>query len=192
MAVIDESQRRQLLPGAGQLCQRVRRGERFQRVVHDLPARVDQRRVGDVHDAAVVVRRIFLPGCDGIGRGQRDEVGVRHGVGAGLVERALDAPEREVPGFAAESDAGRAARRRRRRARSVEDGPDADAEVLRGLGLLDAVAGNLGRIVEPADELPGAGGIDLRFPHVLRAGEQAERALHGGFEFCQRAHLRSP
>ena len=87
----DQPQRRQFFFGSGQFRERLRRRKGFQGLVHDLPACVDQRRVSDVHDTAVVVGGDFRP--DGrVRRRQRDEIRVRHGIGASLLDGALDLP----------------------------------------------------------------------------------------------------
>src|SRR5260370_771015 len=112
------------------------------RAMAPLRARLDGARVVHLHEPGVVVagERPRLAR----GAGERDEVGVGDGRSAGPRERALGARGGEIARLAAEADA--------RPVRRVEDGADSDPARLGGLRLLDAVARDVRRVVEPGEE----------------------------------------
>ena len=150
-------------------------------------ASLDELRVADVEEGGVVVVD-HLAACRSRSR-ERAELGIADRSQACLGERARGSRGREIAGLRAEPQQDPVGR--------VERDLDADAVGLRALGLLDAVAGDVGGVVEPRQERAIVRGEDLGLSHALlrahegqglpdRAGEQG-----GGRHYFRRTGVET-
>ena len=130
---------------------------------------------GQTMGSATCLRR-----CDRSRQGHK--FGVRDRILPGFLQRAVNGGWREIPGLASEADT------RALVVGSCEDSPDPYPVRFEGFWLLDAVAGNLRRKVQPTGEVAGAGGEDLCFLHILDARDLLERSLNRCLEGGKRNH----
>src|SRR5262249_10329850 len=158
----DEAELSQLLVAPRELTEAGGGQEAVEPALQHLPSTLDELGVVDGEERGIVIVDEDTPGR--ARPGQRAELGVAHRAPARLVEGAGDASGGEIAGLGAEAQADAVGR--------LDAGRDAGAVGLRALGLLHAVAGDVGGVVEAGEERPVIRHEHLGLDHAgLRAHE---------------------